>query len=109
MFYQKRTTSGTMLSQTHNLYGLRNRQNVVRSHSYNFHHIQSITTPSILSILHLILLLLFAVYVLDDLDQPEVLVQADVSAQDLEARRKERGKQPCKLENYLKHVIAYKL
>src|SRR6218665_2833778 len=57
MFYQKRMTSGTMLSQTRNLYGLRNRQNVVRSHSYNFHHIQSITTPSILSILHLILLL----------------------------------------------------
>jgi len=51
----------------------------------------------------------FAVYVLHDLDQPEVLVQVDVSAQDLEARRKERGKQPCKLENYLKHVIAYKL
>src|SRR6218665_1414386 len=57
MFYQKKTTSGTMLSQTRNLYALRNRQNVVRSHSYNFHHIQSITTPSILSILPLILLL----------------------------------------------------
>src|SRR6218665_3473025 len=57
VFYQKRTTSGTMLSQTRNLYGHRNRQNVVRSHSYNFHHIQSITTPSILSIFHLILLL----------------------------------------------------
>src|SRR6218665_1754766 len=57
MFYQKRTTSGTMLSQTRNLYGLRNRQNVVCSHSYNFHPIQSITTPSILSILHLILLM----------------------------------------------------
>ena len=54
-------------------------------------------------------MLTFDVYVLDDLDQPEVLVQPDVSAQDLEARRKERGKQPCKLENYLKHVIAYKL
>src|SRR6218665_761073 len=35
-------------------------------------------------------MLTFDVYVLDDLDQPEVLVQADVSAQDLEARRKER-------------------
>src|SRR6218665_1153807 len=29
VFYQKRMTSGTMLSQTRNLYGLRNRQNTV--------------------------------------------------------------------------------
>jgi len=56
--------------------------------------------------------LIITVYVLGDLDQmgvvqpdvseqgqPEVL-QVDVSAEDLEARRKERGKQPCKLENY---------
>src|SRR6218665_523495 len=57
VFYQMRRTCGMMLSQTHSLYVHRNRQNVVRSHSYNFHHIQSITTPSILSILHLILLL----------------------------------------------------
>jgi len=54
-------------------------------------------------------MLSFDVYVLDGLDQPQVLVQADVSAQDLEARRKERGKQPCKLENFSKHVNAYKL
>src|SRR6218665_2063358 len=58
VFYQmRRRTCGMMLSQTHSLYVHRNRQNVVRSQSYNFHHIQSITTPSILSILHLILLL----------------------------------------------------
>src|SRR6218665_2467973 len=57
VFYQMRRTCGMMLSQTHSLYVHRNRQNVVRSHSYNFQHIQSITTPSILSILHLILLL----------------------------------------------------
>src|SRR6218665_2395913 len=36
VFYQKRTTSGTMLSQTRNLYRLRNRQNTVRYQSYNF-------------------------------------------------------------------------
>src|SRR6218665_201630 len=57
MFYQKRTSSETMLTQTRSLYGLRNFQNLVPSNSYNFYLMCSIIVLQIIFISHLTLLL----------------------------------------------------